>query len=265
MLGGCGGGGGSAPGFDFGANHFIRLESGVLVAGVPSLDAFGRTQIWFTGASGIVRLGANTSDGDAFDMDSEGQVIYFPSANQAARIKADRFGLTRALNATLYYWRVDGTSFFYRGDPPGGRVHLYINRASGQIGVGTDTPNANSDVDIADGSVAYRRNNLICGAVNDDLDIATAPRAVYYRITGPVVPFSITGFTGGSDGRMIIVRNATVQQLSIKNESLASAAANRIHTQTGASAIIGAGGEGGCATLIYDPDELRWMVTAVQG
>ena len=96
-----------------------------------AVDAFGRRGLWFTMTDGILRLGANTSDGDAFDAKSEGAVVWDPAGNKAARIKADRFGLTRALDSSLYYFRVDGSSLFYRADPPGGAVWFSVDRATG--------------------------------------------------------------------------------------------------------------------------------------
>ncbi len=107
---------------------------------IGTVDVYGRTQIWNKGANAVLRLGADTADGDPADVDSEGVVIYKPSADQLGRIKADRFGLTRASDSSLYYFRVDGSSLFYRANPPDGDVHFYVERATGKSGFGTSTP-----------------------------------------------------------------------------------------------------------------------------
>lgn len=103
---------------------------------VGALDAFGRRGLWFTMTSSVLRMGANTADGDAFDATSDGAVVWDPAGNKAARIKADRFGLTRAADTALYYFRVDGNALFYRADPPGGTIWLNIDRATGQMDIG---------------------------------------------------------------------------------------------------------------------------------
>jgi hypothetical protein len=104
-------------------------------------DAFSRYQMWFTMPNSVLRMGADTADGDAFDADSEGIVIYETSADQLGRFKSDRFGLTRASDSTNgYYYRVDQSRLFYRANPPGGAVHFYVDRATGWVGIGTDTP-----------------------------------------------------------------------------------------------------------------------------
>ncbi|HMA24084.1 MAG TPA: hypothetical protein VKP00_08815, partial [Gemmatimonadaceae bacterium] len=81
------------------------------------LDAFGRWQIWDTMPSSVLRLGADTADGDPFNADSEGIVVYQPSGDYMARVKANRFGLTRATDAAKYYFRVDDTQLFVRDRP----------------------------------------------------------------------------------------------------------------------------------------------------
>jgi hypothetical protein len=103
-------------------------------------DAFSRYQIWSTMPDSVLRLGADTADGDAFNADSEGIVVYKTSDNELGRMKADRFGLTRASDSSLYYFRVDQSALFYRDDPPGGAIHFYVNRTTGWVGIGSDTP-----------------------------------------------------------------------------------------------------------------------------
>ncbi len=116
----------------------VVIQGGDLEMGTT--DVYGRTQIWNKGANAVLRLGADTADGDPADVDSEGIVVYRPSADQLGRIKADRLGLTRASDSSLYYFRVDESSLFYRSNPPNGDVHFYVERATGKSGFGTSTP-----------------------------------------------------------------------------------------------------------------------------
>lgn len=102
--------------------------------------SYGRQQIHFTGNQSVLRLGACSSDGDAFTEDSEGIVVYKESSNFLARIKADRFGLTRCTDSTLYYFRVDPTEMYFRANPPGGAVHFRVDRASGMMSLGHVSP-----------------------------------------------------------------------------------------------------------------------------
>jgi hypothetical protein len=102
-------------------------------------DAFARYQIWHTAPDSVLRLGADTADGDAFDADSEGIVVYKTSADELGRIKADRFGLTKASDSSQYFFRVDKTSMYYRTGPPGA-YHLFVNRATGFVGLGATAP-----------------------------------------------------------------------------------------------------------------------------
>ncbi|MEM5807422.1 MAG: hypothetical protein QW474_03505, partial [Candidatus Aenigmatarchaeota archaeon] len=77
-------------------------------------DVYGRKQIWFNDTNSVLRLGSAQSDGDPTNADSEGIVVYKPSTNNMARIKADRFGLTATSDSSYYYWRVDNTQFFFK-------------------------------------------------------------------------------------------------------------------------------------------------------
>ena len=106
-----------------------------------TLDPFARPQIWNDMPDAVLRLGACTTDGDPADVNSEGIVVYkCVGVDQMARVKADRFGLTRSSDSSLYYFYVNETDLYYRADPPGGAYHFYVNRASGFIGMGTNAP-----------------------------------------------------------------------------------------------------------------------------
>ncbi len=151
-------GGGSGGGTRIVGND-VTLTAGYFQFTVP-LDAgninrycriggplsYGRQQIHFTGNQSVLRLGACSSDGDAFTEDSDGIVVYKESSNFLARIKADRFGLTRCTDSALYFFRVDPSALYYRADPPGGAVHFRVDRVTGMMSLGHDAPVSGLDI-----------------------------------------------------------------------------------------------------------------------
>ena len=101
-------------------------------------------------------------------------------------------------------------------------------------------------------------NTSLANGNNAGLDFKTNS---FVKIkAGPTAAFTINGISGGRDGRLLIIRNSTTQNMTIANESGVDAtAANRILTDTGGD--ITSTGEGS-VTLIYDSDASRWIVTA---
>jgi hypothetical protein len=93
-------------------------------------------------------------------------------------------------------------------------------------------------------------------ANGDNNDVAV-PNVTIARITGPTAPFAITGLTGGEAGRVLILLNDTDKAMTIRHESTASAAANRIITPTGSDIVSKA------ALLTYDDTAQRWRVLDV--
>lgn len=93
-------------------------------------------------------------------------------------------------------------------------------------------------------------------------DIALAEDARFYRITGPGGAFSISGFTGGYDGRILTVYNTTSNAMTITNDA-SSTAANRILSLSGAD-IVTTGAGGNSATFVYSSTDSRWILLSVQ-
>jgi hypothetical protein len=134
------------------------------------------------------------------------------------------------------------------------RERLRIS-SNGNVGLGTTTPSTTLDVN---GSVAYKRNNVTCAnGVNSNLNVGNYS---FIKISGPTAAFSITGITGGVDGRIVTLYNSTGQNMTITNDAT-STAANRVLTLTGAS--IATSGTG-TVTLQYDSASSRWIVIALQ-
>lgn len=84
---------------------------------------------------------------------------------------------------------------------------------------------------------------------------------LYVKIkAGPTASFTVAGIQDGRDGRMLILHNATGQNMTLANDSgIDPTASNRIYTLTGSD--ITTTGDGSF-TLIYDSDSSRWIVTA---
>jgi hypothetical protein len=96
----------------------------------------------------------------------------------------------------------------------------------------------------------------LANGANNDVSITGA---TMYRIIGPSAGFSISGFTGGADGRVIYVFNSVTQQMTITNNA-GSTASNRITTLTGADVVLRAGTS--FATFIYDTASSRWILVS---
>ena len=68
---------------------------------------------------------------------------------------------------------------------------------------------------------------------------------------------TITGLTGGADGKFLIIRNVGSFNLVLANESASSVAANRIVTGVGHDLLVP---PKAAVFLIYDPTDQRWQV-----
>ena len=95
------------------------------------------------------------------------------------------------------------------------------------------------------------------------------PATVYIRLTASNSSLSLTGMTGGVDGRIIILMNGGVaNSFTLANESASSTDVNRINTGTGSNLTLTvAGSASSIATLIYDGTggtAARWRVIAVR-
>lgn len=123
----------------------------------------------------------------------------------------------------------------------------------GKVGIGTPAPNTLLDVN---GAIAIRKTDVTCAdGENNDVNIGSA---TFVKLAGPTAAYSITGFTGGYDGRVLIVYNSAGFALTLTNDA-GSAAANRIYT-LGAVATTAQG----AYTLIYDGTDQRWIVVGSQ-
>ncbi len=130
-----------------------------------------------------------------------------------------------------------------------------IYEAGGKIGVGTIGPNTTLDIN---GDMALRSGNFVAMVGNNN-NINIGARS-FVTINGPAGAFTITGISGGVDGKMVILYNNTGFNMTIADASPLSAAPNRILTMSGANqTTVGTGN----VTLIYDATALMWVMTAM--
>ena len=118
------------------------------------------------------------------------------------------------------------------------------------------TPNTMLDVN---GGVSFREGTaLACvNGINNDIVLANYS---FYRITGPTAAFSITGFSNGTDGRVLTVINASGQSLTLSHLT-SSTSANQVNTG-GSPVVLPANG---VATFIYNANLTKWIVSGTMG
>jgi hypothetical protein len=128
---------------------------------------------------------------------------------------------------------------------------------SQSIGVKTSDPQTLLDVN---GSVAFRESSplSISNGTNDNVAIDSMS---FYRIVAPTAAFTLTGFTNGKNGRMLILVNATTYDMSLQHQT-GSTAANQINTGNGNTMIIAPNGS---ATLFYSTGLSKWVVVGSSG
>lgn len=106
-------------------------------------------------------------------------------------------------------------------------------------------------------SLQVARTDLsLANGANNDVAIGTAGLV---KIVGPTGAFSISGFSGGADGRILRVFNSVAQQMTITNEA-GSSGPNRIRTLTGADVVLRSGTS--FATFVYESTTARWLLTS---
>ena len=112
--------------------------------------------------------------------------------------------------------------------------------------LGFSQPTSVQDVTLANGA-------------NNDIAITGTETLRIVRIVGPSGAFSVSGFTAGAAGRMIVLYNTTAQAMTLTNDA-GSTAALRILTLTGADIVLAA--RTSSATLAYDSTAQRWIVAS---
>ncbi|MFN8278478.1 MAG: tail fiber domain-containing protein [Chitinophagales bacterium] len=151
------------------------------------------------------------------------------------------------VDAALY---ADGNNLGYAG--------IFMRGLSGFY---TDAPS--TVVDVL-GDVAFEGNVLsFVSGNNNNIDINTlgTNKYSYFEVTAAAGAV-LTGFNGGSNGRLVTLYNAGTNAFSIANNSTSSAVGNRIKTFGGVSLTVAAGA---AVTLQYGVTNPNWYVISNTG
>ncbi|MBL7818516.1 MAG: tail fiber domain-containing protein [Saprospiraceae bacterium] len=119
-------------------------------------------------------------------------------------------------------------------------------------------PNTTLDVN---GAVSFREASplLIVNGANNNVVLDSMS---FYRIVAPTQDFSISGFTNGTNGRLLTLINATSRNLTLKNKNAASTAPNQILNGFALDLLIG---PSGTVSLVYNSSLQKWVVIASFG
>ncbi len=146
-----------------------------------------------------------------------------------------------------------------------GNLVLRPAAGAGNTGVALEGPSAAAELTAKDGLIAVSHalslkpaGNTLATGQNDNVTIGAVS---VFEIFGPSGAFSVTGFAGGTDGRILMVWNSSGQAMTLKNNSSGSSAANRIATNTGADVTLRAGNS--AATFFYDASSGFWVLMSV--
>jgi hypothetical protein len=127
--------------------------------------------------------------------------------------------------------------------------------SNGHVGVGTSIPQSvlsvGGDMSLSTSTLSFSSGN------NNDVTIADAVIYIASKTGGGGGP-TVTGLTGGVNGRIIYLIWTGTQNLTLANQSANSTAANRIIVD-GTAATTGAGS----FVLIYDGNVSRWRVVSL--
>lgn len=246
------------------------------VGGTLSLPSLTTGSVLFTGASGLVsqnnanffwdntnnRLGLGTTT-PARTLDVAGNMRLTGTAGTADRILGKEnatgdiatvtLGTTLALNSNVL--DANASSAIWNANqlqsvtvsstaPTSGQVLAYNGSSWAPATLTTTGAGASAASSVGNGS----NNNVAIGSSS------------FIRISAPTTAFIINGLvpTTYADGQVIIVYNATSQNMTIANNGT-GAAASRILTLTGAD-IVTTGTSS--VTMIYSSTDSKWIVTA---
>ena len=126
----------------------------------------------------------------------------------------------------------------------------------GNLGIGTTDPQTRVDIE---GDIALRQQAAtisITGGISNN-NVSLASGYSFYRLTATGDAY-ISGFSGGVDGRIVVLHNSSSYELVLENRDLSSLTANRVELSTGD--IVMSNDE--VITLIYSDAEGCWLETA---
>lgn len=127
---------------------------------------------------------------------------------------------------------------------------------SDRLAVANTDPQTSVDID---GDIALRPDatsiSITGGVSNDNVNLSSGYS--FYRLTA-TGDATISGFTGGVDGRIVVLHNSSSYELILENRDLSSLTANRIELSEGDVVM----GPDEVITLIYSVVEGCWLEMA---
>jgi hypothetical protein len=133
---------------------------------------------------------------------------------------------------------------------------LFIDAANNSVGIGTNSPNSTLDVN---GGVSFRAGaNFTSTGALDDVNLGSNTMV---RFDG-AAPTTFSGIADGTDGKVIVLHNASSSVLTLNNDDTNSLAQNRIITGTGGSLALPSGS---AVMLQYDSTLFVWRIIGASG
>jgi hypothetical protein len=127
---------------------------------------------------------------------------------------------------------------------------------SDRLAVANTDPQTSVDIE---GDIAIRQDATtisITGGISND-NVSLASGYSFYRLTA-TGDATISGLSGGVDGRIVVLHNSSSYELVLENQDLSSTTTNRMELSTGD--IVMSDDE--VITLIYSETEGRWLEMA---
>lgn len=201
---------------------------------------------------------------DRLQWNRSNQLIVAPGGNSTDSVIFYR------TDGTTKVATVDTTNSFLRVHGPGklaflgatsGSVTVEVPAVAGSnawvLPAATDTLIGKATADAFTNKGFARSDVTLANGANNDINIGTAN---FVGITGPTGAFSVSGFTGGVNGRVLFLFNSVAQTMTITNDAT-STAGNRISTLTGGDVILRATAPS-FATFIYNTGDSYWKLVA---
>lgn len=203
----------------------------------------------YLGTTDANDLVMKTNDTERLRLDSDGN-IRFKSASAARELRF--FEPNNGSNYTGFKAASMSQDVIYTLPTAQG--------ATGEVLTNDGTGNLTWSTPVATPAATPLANVTIAnGSSNDDMDIGDA---TFVHLDGSSSNFDITGFAGGTNGRMLIIYNTGNGHMRLRNEDSDSAPENRIWTLRGGGGVLPTTSQG-AITLIYDGAVQRWIAVSV--
>lgn len=142
----------------------------------------------------------------------------------------------------------------------GATKYLSVDSAgnTNAVRIGAGNTNPHTTVDIT-GDLATREHEYTGNATSiNNLDVSMTS---FLCIPDETHDFTITGFAGGQDGKILHLYNETSNKMTLANTSLSSDTGNRINTLSGFDVTLDGHGT---VDFLYDSGAAQWIMRSTQ-